>query len=318
MSDVPYAIRDERIVAIDWSGAAEERTQREKIWWCCAEIGPEGELLVTELDSGKTREEIIAWLLEDVRAEALLGFDFAFSLPAGYLSSRQGLEEESWEDVLAFCQEKGEEILALCPLPFWGRPGKKKLQTDAMAGFGLRSLFRRTDELAGAKKSVFQIVGAGTVGAGSLRGIPLLGKLAARGFHIWPFHGPPPETQCAPSHRFKNLQEGHLPGQERQPTVVEIYPRFFCNGLFRCPLNKTSWRAREEGLRLLAGMEKLHIDWGILCRGMASDDAFDALVSAVGMWRFLDEGGFDLYPAEFYGEPFLRSEGWIWGVPPPG
>ncbi|GIU89371.1 MAG: hypothetical protein KatS3mg010_0470 [Acidimicrobiia bacterium] len=36
-------------------------------------------------------------------------------------------------------------------------------------------------------KSVFQCVGAGQVGPGSVRGMPLLAVLAERGFAIWPF-----------------------------------------------------------------------------------------------------------------------------------
>ena len=36
-------------------------------------------------------------------------------------------------------------------------------------------------------KSIFQLVGNGQVGAGSVRGMPLLARLRAEGFTIWPF-----------------------------------------------------------------------------------------------------------------------------------
>ena len=36
-------------------------------------------------------------------------------------------------------------------------------------------------------KSVFQLVGNGQVGAGSVRGMPLLRTLRAAGFAVWPF-----------------------------------------------------------------------------------------------------------------------------------
>ena len=36
-------------------------------------------------------------------------------------------------------------------------------------------------------KSIFQLVGNGQVGAGSVRGMPFLARLRAEGFAIWPF-----------------------------------------------------------------------------------------------------------------------------------
>jgi hypothetical protein len=51
--------------------------------------------------------------------------------------------------------------------------------------------FRRTDRetgsVAGSRpKSVFQVDGAGTVGTGSLRGMPFLLQLEEAGFNVWP------------------------------------------------------------------------------------------------------------------------------------
>jgi len=53
-------------------------------------------------------------------------------------------------------------------------------------------------------------------------------------------------------------------------------------------------------------------------RAAVSDDAFDALISAVGMWRRLRGvgQGFGQYGADFYANPVVQSEGWIWGVGP--
>ena len=39
-------------------------------------------------------------------------------------------------------------------------------------------------------KSVFQLVGNGQVGAGSVRGMPHLARLRADGVAVWPFDGP--------------------------------------------------------------------------------------------------------------------------------
>jgi hypothetical protein len=61
---------------------------------------------------------------------------------------------------------------------------------------------RRTEgESPFAAKSVFQIGGAGAVGTGSVRGMPLLAALSADGFSVWPFED----------------------ASERM--VIEIYPR---------------------------------------------------------------------------------------------
>ena len=67
--------------------------------------------------------------------------------------------------------------------------------------------FRRTEATIAAvggirPKSTFQIGGAGSVGTGSVRGFPILARLRAGGFTIWPF-------DVAPT----------------PPVAVEIYPR---------------------------------------------------------------------------------------------
>lgn len=82
---------------------------------------------------------------------------------------------------------------------------------------------RRTDREAPAiggirPKSVFQIGGAGAVGTGSLRGMPILKRLRDAGFAVWPFDAP------------------------RWPCVVEIYPRLLTGAV-----NKGSAGARAGG-----------------------------------------------------------------------
>jgi hypothetical protein len=65
--------------------------------------------------------------------------------------------------------------------PFWGCPGRRNPHPKAR-------LYRRTErsEDSVRPKSVFQIRGAGTVGTGSIRGMPHLLTLAKNGFGIWP------------------------------------------------------------------------------------------------------------------------------------
>ena len=83
---------------------------------------------------------------------------------------------------------------------------------------------------ASGAKSTFQIGGAGSVGTGSLRGMPHLRRLRQAGFSIWPFHSASPWT------------------------VMEIYPR-----LLTGPVHKSSHehRARYLGDSALAGCPDL-------------------------------------------------------------
>ena len=65
-------------------------------------------------------------------------------------------------------------------------------------------------------KSVFQLVGNGQVGRGSVRGMPHLARLRAEGFAIWPFDGARDRlvVEIYPSllrRRFPHLDDGAAP-----------------------------------------------------------------------------------------------------------
>lgn len=280
---------DWRILSVDWSGAIEERAQRQAIWRCVATTTGRG-LQVEALENGLTREETIRWLIRigEDRPRMLIGLDFAFSLPMGYVAHRLGKDRETWVDVVEWCVLEGETVLKECPPPFWGRAGSRRPREDELAQHGLRSLLRETERLAGSAKPVFQLAGPGSVGTGTLRGIPWLMTLREAGFAIWPFDRP----------------------AERRPTVVEIYPR-----LFSRHVRKSNPKARDEHLRTLRSDHMVSIPARTLERAVGSDDAFDALVGAVGMWEVLRDGGFASYPQALFTDPRVQAEGWIWGVP---
>jgi hypothetical protein len=110
--------------------------------------------------------------------------------------------------------------------PFW--------RTRKPAG---QAGFRRTElECGGRPKSVFQLVGAGQVGTGSLRGMPFLPRLRER-FAIWPFDEP------------------------RLPLLVEIYPRLHLDGSEQYE----SEHARDAAAAALA-MSRWPGDWSRLPR----------------------------------------------------
>lgn len=230
-----------RVVAVDWSGARAGAERR--IWF--AEV-IDGALV--RLECGRGREAMAAHLIELAREARpmVVGLDFAFSMPAWYLRT---LGVRDAQDLWARAAADGERWLADCEPPFWGRPGRPR---PALAG-----AFRATESacpaVAGIRpKSVFQVGGAGAVGTGSLRGMPLLLALHRAGLSIWPFDAP------------------------GRHTVVEIYPRAFTG-----PVAKRRHDARVAHLRAHFGS----ILPPMLDRAASSEDAFDAAISALRMWE---------------------------------
>ena len=167
----------------------------------------------------------------------------------------------------------GEDWLRMCATPFWGRSGRAR---PALVEPALRVTELRVPTVAGiAPKSVFQIGGCGSVGTGSIRGMPLLLELRRAGASIWPFD---------------------VPGW---PRVVEIYPR-----LLTGPVRKSSGQARA------AYLERRYPDLEAEHRGSAigSEDAFDAAVSALVMVEHWSD--LSTLPEET--DECLRLEGRIW------
>ncbi|MFY9614729.1 MAG: hypothetical protein WAT58_04955 [Candidatus Dormiibacterota bacterium] len=232
-------MRRMQFVGVDWSGNAK---QARKYTW--TGVVRDGEL--ADLSSGRDREELAAHLANLAAADehTVIGIDFAFSMPSWFLAER-GLSSahELWDLAAA----EGEEWLASCLPPFWGRVGTHPPEPEKR--------FRRDEptipRVAGiGPKSVFQVAGAGAVGTGTIRGLPLLGRLSRAGFSIWPFDPP------------------------GWPRIVEIYPR-----LLTGPVTKSHRVAR------LAFLD--HDRWSMhsSLRELAADseDAFDAGISALVM-----------------------------------
>jgi hypothetical protein len=132
---------------------------------------------------------------------------------------------------------------------------------------------------AGRPKSVFQIGGAGAVGTGSIRGMVALHALREAGFAIWPFDDP------------------------RDATVAEIYPR-----LFTGPVVKSSANRRRDHVEAYYP----DVPPAMRARLAASEDAFDAAISAIEMSRHIDQ--LDALPR--ISDPVLRIEGAIWAPTP--
>jgi hypothetical protein len=252
-----------RVVAIDWSGRAKGA---HRYIWLAEASGAE----LVRLECGRNREEIGDWLVaEQAMGERMVvGLDFAFSMPAWFLEER---ELASGAELWSCATTAGEDWLRECHPPFWGRPGKKKL--------GDEPWLRATDasSLNGAvgAKSVFQIGGAGAVGTGSVRGMPVLARLKAAGWAIWPF-------DPAGSH-----------------TVIEIYPR-----LLTGPVNKSN--AIDRAGFIATHYPSLGAPW--VDDIAKSEDAFDAAVSALVMAKHC--AALERLPLR--NDPQVLMEGEIW------
>jgi hypothetical protein len=227
------------VVAVDWSGAAQGAAAR--LWLAHVVDGT-----LVELGNGRSRPQVVDDLiaLRDRAPDGLVaGLDFSFSFPEWFLRDRQCRDVDAlW--ILA--EREGEEWLAECAPPFWGRPGRRRPDLPAH----LRRAEQSISVGGISPKSVFQLGGAGAVGTGSIRGMPHLRRLRQAGFSIWPFDAASPWT------------------------VLEIYPRLLTGPVRKSDpaqralyLEATPWPVPPRFVGAMVG----------------SEDAFDAGISALVM-----------------------------------
>jgi hypothetical protein len=295
----------QRVVAVDWSGDRSVAGQKRKIWAGVWTADRDGKVFggTVALESGRTREELGAWLIEMAKEtpRMVVGVDFCFSYPAWFL------EEHGAESALEFwavVKERGEHWLSheCADARFWGRvgperDGKKPLE---FCGEQAHRMLRQADiackvqgkildpseavKVKGiAPKSPFQIGGAGAVGTGTLRGIPELVRLREAGFRVWPFDVP------------------------TLPVVLEIYPRLMTGAV-----NKGSVAGRRSYLKEKRATDAAYkaLDETVMRRARESEDAFDALVSVMVMAK--QRASFlTLQQAT---DRVTRMEGAVWGA----
>ncbi|MBL8858300.1 MAG: hypothetical protein JNL28_07355 [Planctomycetes bacterium] len=232
-------------IAVDWSGAI--ATVRTRLWLAESRANR-----LVRVECGFDRPSLVRHLIACAERDPSLvvGLDFAFAFPLWFT---EHLGAESARELWEIVARKAEMWLARCPSPFWGKP---YVRCPPRARD--RNPLRRTEEehvpVGGqGPKSVFQIGGAGTVGTGSLRGMPYLRELQDAGFAIWPFDAP------------------------RLPMVVELYPRYLTG-----KVHKASLIARALYIQAHHAHESREMQDLAAC----SEDAFDAAVSAACMQRF--------------------------------
>ena len=247
-----------RVIAIDWSGATAEAAQRRGIYAAVCETPEAGVALL----GGRPRTEVEGWLarMAEQQEPVVAGLDFSFSYPAWFLRE---LGCSSAPELWALAERDGERWLREPHAHFWGRRKGSGTPTGhrAPGWLGYRECERAVAARAWGNKrlplSSFQIGGAGAVGTGTVRGLPMLQRLRAAGWSVWPFDPP------------------------RLPLLVEIYPRALTG-----PVVKNNAIAREAYLRQ-ARFARLAP--AIHKEAAESEDAFDALVSGLAMREHADE-----------------------------
>ena len=254
------------------------------------------------VENGRTRDDIGNWLMAHAMKDpsVVVGFDFCFSFPAWFLHEVGATSAPEFWQIVA---ERGEQWLSRASEDrrFWGKPHKRPAE---FSGTQLHRMLRATDidckllahipeeeralRVKGiTPKSVFQIGGSGSVGTASLRGMPLLLRLQAAGFRIWPF-----DTPAA-----------------GKPLIVEMYSR-----LNTGPVHKSNAEARFAYLQRKRREDPAYAALGraALAKARAGEDAFDALVSCMVMTKHRE--GFYQLPQPR--DPKYLLEGWTWAADP--
>lgn len=174
---------DLTVIAVDWSGG-KKTGPKSGIWLAVIQRGR-----LVQSEAVSNRERAVA-LVQDCAPPVIAGFDFSFGFPA-WFAREHGCTTIA--EVWSMAEREGEKWLASPPMPpFWRDRCEVPVEQRR----------RRCEEGLRPAKSIFQLVGNGQVGAGSVRGMPHLARLRGAGFAIWPF------------------------GPASDRTAIEIYPSF--------------------------------------------------------------------------------------------
>ena len=203
---------------VDWSANNSPKLGKDSIWWCHMSWD-DGTLVVNEIKNTSTRIETIAQITEILlgykksNKRVLLGFDFAYSYPAGFSQRLTGDSQPDWLATWQFLHSQitdssrnknnRYEVAAVINReltgaagPFWGCPDKRQsnhLSKCKPKDLGLK-LFNeyRIVEQGTAAHSVWKLYYPGSVGSQVLMGLPYLYALRTDASlsevsRVWPF-----------------------------------------------------------------------------------------------------------------------------------
>ncbi len=278
-----------RFVALDWSGAR----QANGIAIAVCIPGRAAPRLIPPPDGRRwSRLQALDWVMALVaRERALVGFDFAFSLPFSRAGRYFSHADPSVDDLWALVDGLGGEAADLWGGGFAVDP---RFADDFWRAGPRREGYiepHRPTEMAcraaglGAPESAYKLIGAKQVGLGALAGMRVLHRLKAVAA-VWPFADGPGRS-----------------------VLVEIYPRLF---LRRAGIGNRKVRAWDD---LGTALEALGSRSPKVGDKPPSDHDTDALVAAAGLRALAEEDR--VWDAPRHDIEAVRREGWIFGVPRP-
>jgi hypothetical protein len=283
--------RFRHFAAIDWSGAAGERHRGIALALCS-----DGAPALVRPGHRWSRGEVLDWLLEELPADTLVGFDMGISLAFADMGAFFPDWEESptdaralWGMIDRLCA--GDPHLSATSFvdhPEAARHFRRHGGREGDLFGGGRGRFRvteRAQEAMGCKPtSNFNLVGAAQVGKSSLTGMRLLHRLQGR-LPVWPID-PLPDTGSA---------------------VVEIYTTLAAKAAGRSA-GKSKMRSFEE---LNAALAVLGSDL-VPGAGPIADHASDALLTAA--WLRIAARNAALWSPAGLTDQIAATEGWTFGA----
>ena len=285
--------RFRNFVAIDWSGAAGERHRG-----IAVALLAEGDAAPALVRPGHrwSRGEVLDWLLRELPADTLIGFDMGISLAhadcgaffPGWAESPVDAKA-LWALVDELCTSDPHLSVSsfvdhLEAARHFRRHGGREGDLFG-GGRGRFRVTERVQEAMGCKPySNFNLVGAAQVGKSSLSGMRLLHRLAGR-LPVWPVD-PLPSSGSA---------------------VVEIYTTIAAMAAGRS--------AAKSKIRDHAELDEALIRLGcdpVAGEGPIADHASDALITAAWLRNAAQDQGL-WHPAGLT-DKIARTEGWTFGA----
>ncbi|WP_254913041.1 hypothetical protein [Novosphingobium sp. B 225] len=285
--------RFQHFAAIDWSGAAGERHRGIAVA-LCSQDGAAPQLV--RPGHRWSRREVLDWLLEELPADTLVGFDMGISLAFADC----GAFFPGWSESPANARDLWAKIDALCELDphlaatsfvdhaeaarHFRRHGGREGEHFG-GGRGRLRVTERAQEAMGCKPySNFNLVGAAQVGKSSLTGMRVLHRLAGH-LPVWPVDPLP--------------QSGAV--------VVEIYTTLAAMAAGRSA-NKSKMRSYDE---LNAALQVLGAPL-VPGSGPIADHASDALLTAA--WLRGAAHDLALWNPPALTREIAQTEGWTFGA----
>ena len=193
--------RFQHFAAVDWSGAVGERHRGIAVALCSAESGAPA---LIRPGHRWSRSEVLNWMLSELPANTLIGFDMGISLAhadaGGFFPSWSASPADArslWSLIDDLCSDDPHlSVSSFVDHPEAARHFRRHGGREGDLFGGGRGRFRATElaqQTMGCKPtSNFNLVGAAQVGKSSLSGMRLLHRLAGR-LPVWPID-PLPST----------------------------------------------------------------------------------------------------------------------------